>query len=77
MCSKARSSIEVEGKSPVTLKAGDVLFVPARTDPFGEETSGAAPGLDSPPYVVEKESADHIGEVTDTVRALRAIVRLW
>jgi quercetin dioxygenase-like cupin family protein len=32
---------QVEGKPPVTLKAGDGLFIPGRDDPFGEERGRA------------------------------------
>jgi quercetin dioxygenase-like cupin family protein len=69
MCSKARWSIEVEGKLPVTLKAGDVLFIPAGTV-HSAKNVGSGPGAELATYVVEKgKDAHHTGEVTDTVRA--------
>jgi quercetin dioxygenase-like cupin family protein len=44
---------EVEGKPPVTLKAGDVLFIPARTI-HAARTSAAATGRSSPPMWSKK-----------------------
>ena len=43
----------VEGRPPVTLKAGDVLFVPARTI-HSAAAVGDAPGVELATYVVEK-----------------------
>jgi quercetin dioxygenase-like cupin family protein len=44
---------QVEGKPPVTLKAGDVLFVPARTI-HAARNVGGGPGAELATYVVEK-----------------------
>ena len=44
---------EVEGKPPVTLKAGDVLFIPARTV-HSAKNVGSGPGAELATYVVEK-----------------------
>lgn len=44
---------EVEGKPPVTLKAGDVLFIPAGTIHAARNTSNAN-GAELATYVVEK-----------------------
>jgi quercetin dioxygenase-like cupin family protein len=44
---------EVEGKPPVTLKAGDVLFIPARTV-HAARNVGNVPGAELATYVVEK-----------------------
>jgi len=44
---------EVEGKPPVTLKAGDVLFIPARTI-HAARNVGRTPGAELATYVVEK-----------------------
>lgn len=44
---------EVEGKAPVKLKAGDVLFVPARTNHAAKNT-GSVNGAELATYVVEK-----------------------
>ena len=44
---------EVEGKLPVTLKAGDVLFIPARTIHVARNV-GSVPGAELATYVIEK-----------------------
>ena len=44
---------QVEGKPPVTLQAGDVLFVPARTI-HAARNVGKVPGAELATYVVEK-----------------------
>ncbi len=44
---------EVEGKPPVTLKAGDVLFIPARTIHLARNV-GRVPGAELATYVIEK-----------------------
>ena len=44
---------QVEGKPPVTLKAGDVYFVPARTIHTAKNV-GSGPGAELATYVVEK-----------------------
>ena len=44
---------EVDGKPPVTLKAGDVLFIPARTI-HAARNVGRASGAELATYVVEK-----------------------
>jgi quercetin dioxygenase-like cupin family protein len=44
---------QVEGKPPVTLKAGDVLFIPARTI-HAARNAGSGPGAELATYVVEK-----------------------
>jgi quercetin dioxygenase-like cupin family protein len=44
---------QVEGKPPVTLKAGDVLFIPARTI-HAARNVGSAKGAELATYVVEK-----------------------
>src|SRR5688572_32368213 len=44
---------EVEGKPPVTLKAGDVLFIPARTI-HAARNVGSSIGSELATYVVEK-----------------------
>ena len=44
---------QVEGKPPVTLKAGDVLFIPARTIHTAKNV-GSGPGAELATYVVEK-----------------------
>jgi quercetin dioxygenase-like cupin family protein len=43
----------VDGKPPVTLKAGDVLFIPARA-PHTAKNVGAGPGAELATYIVEK-----------------------
>jgi quercetin dioxygenase-like cupin family protein len=43
----------VEGKPPVTLKAGDVLFIPAGTV-HAAKNVGSGPGAELATYVVEK-----------------------
>ena len=53
MSSKARWSIEVEGKPPVTLKAGDVLFIPAGTI-HAAKNVGSGNAAELATYVVEK-----------------------
>jgi quercetin dioxygenase-like cupin family protein len=53
MCSKARWSIEVEGKPPVTLKAGDVLFIPAGTI-HAAKNVGSGNAAELATYVLEK-----------------------
>jgi quercetin dioxygenase-like cupin family protein len=44
---------QVEGKPPVTLKAGDVLFIPARTV-HAARNVGSGNGAELATYVVEK-----------------------
>ena len=44
---------EVEGKPPVTLRAGDVLFIPARTI-HAARNVGSSIGSELATYVVEK-----------------------
>jgi len=44
---------QVEGKPPVTLKAGDVLFIPARTI-HAARNVGSVKGSELATYVVEK-----------------------
>ena len=44
---------QVEGKPPITLKAGDVLFIPARTI-HAARNVGSGPGAELATYVVEK-----------------------
>jgi quercetin dioxygenase-like cupin family protein len=44
---------QVEGKPPVTLKAGDVLFIPAGTI-HAAKNVGSGPGVELATYVVEK-----------------------
>lgn len=44
---------EVEGKPPVTLKAGDVLFIPAEMNHTAKNVSGGT-GVELATYVVEK-----------------------
>ena len=43
----------VDGKPPVTLKAGDVLFIPARA-PHTAKNVGTGPGAELATYIVEK-----------------------
>ena len=44
---------EVEGRPPITLRAGDVLFIPARTVHAARNT-GRSNGAELATYVVEK-----------------------
>jgi quercetin dioxygenase-like cupin family protein len=44
---------QLDGKPPVTLKAGDVLFIPARTI-HAAKNVGSGPGAELATYVVEK-----------------------
>jgi quercetin dioxygenase-like cupin family protein len=44
---------QVEGKPPVTLKAGDVFFIPARVIHTAKNV-GSGPGAELATYVVEK-----------------------
>ena len=44
---------EVEGKSPVTLRAGEVLFIPARTI-HSAKNVGSRHGAELATYIVEK-----------------------
>jgi quercetin dioxygenase-like cupin family protein len=44
---------QVEGKAPVTLKAGDVLFIPARTI-HAAKNVGRSSGSELATYIVEK-----------------------
>ena len=44
---------QIEGKPPVTLKAGGVLFIPARTI-HAARNLGSGPGAELATYVVEK-----------------------
>jgi len=43
----------VDGKPPVTLKAGDVLFIPAKA-PHTAKNVGTGPGAELATYIVEK-----------------------
>lgn len=43
----------VDGKPPVTLRAGEVLFIPART-PHTAKNVGKGPGAELATYIVEK-----------------------
>ena len=45
---------QVEGKPPVTLKAGDVFFIPARTV-HAAKNVGSGRGAELATYVVEKD----------------------
>ena len=47
---------EVEGRPPITLRAGDVLFIPARTVHAARNT-GRSNGAELATYVVEKGKA--------------------
>jgi quercetin dioxygenase-like cupin family protein len=42
---------QVEDKPPVTLKAGDVLFIPARTI-YAARNAGTGPGVELATYVL-------------------------
>ena len=54
----------VEGKPPVILKAGDVLFIPAGTI-HSARNVGTGRAAELATYIVEKgEAAPHAGEVT-------------
>ena len=53
MSSKARWSIRLEGKPPVTLKAGDVLFIPAGTI-HAAKNVGSGNAAELATYIVEK-----------------------
>ena len=44
---------QLEGQPPVTLKAGDVLFIPARAIHTAKNV-GSGPGVELATYVVEK-----------------------
>jgi quercetin dioxygenase-like cupin family protein len=44
---------QVDGKPPVTLNAGDVLFVPAGTNHLAKNV-GKGPGVELATYIVEK-----------------------
>jgi quercetin dioxygenase-like cupin family protein len=44
---------DVEGKPPVTLNAGDVLFIPAGTI-HAAKNVGSGPGVELSTYIVEK-----------------------
>jgi quercetin dioxygenase-like cupin family protein len=44
---------EIEGQSPVTLKAGDVLFIPARKI-HAAKAVGTGKGVELATYIVEK-----------------------
>jgi quercetin dioxygenase-like cupin family protein len=44
---------EIDGKPPVTLKAGDVLFIPAGTV-HAAKNNGTVPAAELATYVVEK-----------------------
>jgi quercetin dioxygenase-like cupin family protein len=50
---KGSLEYQVEDKPPVTLKAGDVLFIPAQTV-HGARNVGSVPGAELATYVVEK-----------------------
>ena len=45
---------EIEGKQPATLKAGDVLFIPAETI-HSAKNVGSSTGIELATYIVEKE----------------------
>lgn len=44
---------QVEGKGAMTLKAGDVLFIPAGVQ-HGAKNVGSVKGAELPTYIVEK-----------------------
>lgn len=44
---------QIEGKPPITLKAGDVLFIPASTN-HSAKNPGSEPGSELATYIVEK-----------------------
>jgi quercetin dioxygenase-like cupin family protein len=44
---------QIEGKPPVTLKAGDVLFIPAGTI-HAAKNVGSVDGVELATYIVEK-----------------------
>jgi quercetin dioxygenase-like cupin family protein len=46
---------QIEGKPPITLKAGDVLFIPAGTV-HAARNVGSGTGSELATYIVEKES---------------------
>jgi quercetin dioxygenase-like cupin family protein len=54
---------EVEGKPPVTLKAGDVLFIPAGTV-HAAKNVGSGSGAELNVYRRKRETAPHSGEVS-------------
>ena len=53
MCLRARWSMTLEGRPPVTLKAGNVLFVPAGTV-HAAKNVGSDTASELATYVVEK-----------------------
>jgi len=55
---------EVEGKPPMTLKAGEVLFIPGRNDPRGEERRQRQRGGDCHIRRRKREAARRAGQVT-------------
>ena len=68
MSSKARSSIRSSDKPPVTLKAGDVLFVPAGTAAFGAESRQRHRQRARHLHRREGQAAPHAGEVMAAAR---------
>ena len=55
---------EVEGKPPVTLKAGEVLVHPGRNDPRGEERRQRQRGGARHVYRRKREAARRAGQVS-------------
>ena len=53
MSSKARWSTQLDGKPPVTLKAGGVLFIPAGAI-HAAKNVGTGNGAELATYIVEK-----------------------
>ena len=54
---------EVDGKAPVTLKAGGVLFIPAGTI-HSAKNVGSGNGAELATYLVEGEAAGNDGQVS-------------
>ena len=56
---------QLEGKPPVTLKAGEALFIPAGPVSTQQRTSAAAMRRNLPTYIVEKgKPAGRAGQVS-------------
>ena len=53
LCPRRLAGVQLEGKPPVTLKAGDVLFIPAGTV-HAAKNVGSGPGAELATYIVEK-----------------------
>ena len=58
---KACWSTRSEGKPPVTLKAGDVLFIPAGAA-HSARNVGTTNGAELATYIVERDAARHRGQ---------------